>query len=304
MPTSRTDAPTPGDSAVERLHRPARTRTVDLGDLRISYVVDGAVGLKPRGWLPASTAADWEAYADHLDEHGHLVASVGGLLVERGDRALLVDAGFGPKTAPDAPDNPLIGAARSGTLLASLAEVGRAPDTIEAVAFTHLHGDHLGWAWNPAPGSAEPAFTRAAYLFAEPEWEQRHLAADHGATEDVLAVLAPKVRTIRDGEEVFPGVRALVRPGHTVGHVTYEITSGGQRLLAFGDALHTPVQVTHPEWSAAVDHDPVVAAEYRHWLVGELAEPGTLGFGIHFADVPFGRAERDSQGRAVWVPLP
>ncbi|WP_172386120.1 MBL fold metallo-hydrolase [Streptomyces sp. MNP-20] len=312
MPTPENTADVPVDAvappraadAAERLRRPARTRTFPLGELRVSYVADGAVGLKPRGWLPAATDSDWETYADHLDERGHLVASVGGLLVEHGDRALLIDAGFGPQAFPDAPDNPLIGALRSGRLLDSLDELGRAPGTIEAVAFTHLHGDHLGWAWNPAPGGTEPAFTRAAYLFAKPEWDQRHLAASHGATEEVLAVLAPKVRTLTDGEEVFPGVRALVRPGHTVGHVTFEITSGGQRLLAFGDALHSPVQVTHPEWSAAVDHDPGVAAEYRHWLVNELTEPGTLGFGVHFADVVFGRAERDSQGRTVWAPLP
>ncbi|MFF9897521.1 MBL fold metallo-hydrolase [Streptomyces longispororuber] len=293
-----------GEDAAERLRRPGRTRTFRLGDLRVSSVADGAVRLKPRGWLPAPTASDWEAHADHLDEHGHLVASVGGLLVEHGDRALLIDAGYGPQDAPDDPGNALIGARRSGELLANLAALGRAPGTIEAVAFTHLHGDHLGWAWNPAPGGTEPAFTGAAYLFGEPEWEQRHLAADHGATGEVLAVLAPKVRTVTDGEEVFPGVRARVRPGHTVGHVTYEISSGGERLLAFGDALHSPVQIARPEWSAAVDHDPAQAAAYRQRLVGELAEPGTLGFGIHFADVVFGRAERDSQGCMVWAPLP
>ncbi|MEI5101216.1 MBL fold metallo-hydrolase [Streptomyces sp. PmtG] len=300
--TEGTAGPRPEDAAA-RLRRPARTRTFHLGDLRISYVADGAVGLKPRGWLPDATDADWEAYADHLDESGHLVASVGGLLVEHGDRALLIDAGFGPMAFPDAPDNDRIGALTSGELLTSLAEAGRDPATVEAVAFTHLHGDHIGWAWSPAPGGTEPAFTRAAYLFGEPEWDQRHLAESHGATEEVLAVLAPKARTVTDGEEVFPGVRALLTPGHTVGHVTYEIASGGERLLAFGDALHSPVQITHPEWSAAVDHDRAEAAVYRKRLVDELGKPGTLGFGIHFADVVFGRAERDAQGRTVWAPL-
>ncbi|MFD9904912.1 MBL fold metallo-hydrolase [Streptomyces sp. NPDC059063] len=302
VPTSESAAPTSESAA--RLRTPARARTIRLGDLRLSYVVDGVIGLKPRGWLPGTTDADWEPYEDHLDERGHLVASVGGLLVEHGERTLLIDAGFGPLSAPDDPENPRIGAGRSGALLDSLRRLGRRPDTIEAVAFTHLHGDHIGWAWHPAPGTDEPAFTRAPYLIAEPEWEQRHLAAGHGATEEVLNILAPKVRTVADGEEVFPGVRALMTPGHTAGHLTFEIMSGGRRLLAFGDALHTPVQIAHPEWSAAVDHDPVLAAEHRRRLVDALTEPGTLGFGIHFANVAFGRAERDSQGRTVWVPLP
>lgn len=287
----------------DRYRRPARTRTIRLGDLRISYLADGVVGLKPRGWLPATTAADWEPYADHLDERGHLVASVGGLLVENGDRALLIDAGFGPQVAPDDPAHELIGALRAGELLDSLRQVGRGPEDIEAVTFTHLHGDHLGWAWHPAPGSDRPPFAHAAHLVSAPEWEQRHLAAAHGAPAERLAVFAHRVRTVTDGEEVFPGVRALMTPGHTAGHLTFEITSNGERLLAFGDALHSPVQIAHPEWSAAVDLDPVRSAEQRHRLVDELGKPGTLGFGIHFADVVFGRAERDAQGRTAWVPL-
>lgn len=294
----------PGTSWDDRFRRPARTRTIHIGDLRVSYVADGAVGLKPRGWLPATTADDWEPYADHLDERGHLVASVGALLVEHGDRALLIDTGFGPQVSPDDPADERIGALTSGGLLDSLRQVGRRPEDIEAVTFTHLHGDHLGWAWHPGPGSDLPPFAHAPHLVSAPEWDQRHLAAPHGATPERLAAFADRVRTVIDGEEVFPGVRALMTPGHTAGHLVFEITSNGERLLAFGDALHSPVQIAHPEWSAVVDLDPVESAEQRHRLVDELGKPGTLGFGIHFADVVFGRAERDAEGRTAWVPLP
>lgn len=287
-----------------RFRRPARTRTIRLGDLRVSYLADGAVGLKPRGWLPATTADDWVTYADHLDERGHIVASVGGLLVERGARALLIDTGFGPQNRPDDAVDERVGALRSGGLLDSLREVGRRPEDVDAVAITHLHGDHLGWACHPAPGDARPPFAHAPHFVGAPEWEQRHLAAAHGAPAEKLAVFAGQVRTVTDGEEIFPGVRALITPGHTPGHVVYEITSNGERLLAFGDALHSPVQVAHPEWSAAVDHDAVLSAEHRHRLVDELGKPSTLGFGIHFADVVFGRAARGAEGRAVWVPVP
>ncbi|MGI5290362.1 hypothetical protein ACQEVF_44490 [Nonomuraea polychroma] len=72
--------------------------------------------------------------------------------------------------------------------------------------------------------------------------------------------MARRVRTIDDGEEIFPGVRASFAPEHTVGHTTYTITGGDRRLIAFGDALHSPVQVTHPEWSCGIDHDPAESA--------------------------------------------
>lgn len=284
----------------ERLRRPAGIRSLRLGGMRVSFVPDGAVRLPARGWLPDTTDEIWAAHPQYLDPSGSLVASIGALLVENGDRALLIDAGFGPETLPPDPGTPR-GVIHGGALLDSLAGLGRRPEEIEAVAFTHLHSDHLGWAWHPAPGGDRPAFTHADYLVTEPEWARRDLLEAHGMAE-AAAVLAPRVRTVADGEEIFPGVRVRLAAGHTPGHAEYVITSGGQRLIAFGDALHSPIQVDHPEWSAAVDHDAVRSAEHRRRLVAELEEPGTIGFGIHFADVVFGRVRRDGAGPA-WRPL-
>ncbi|MEU0685376.1 MBL fold metallo-hydrolase [Streptomyces uncialis] len=285
----------------ERLRRPSGTRSLTLGRTRVTYVPDGAVQLAPRGWLPDSTDEWWEAHPEYLDDSGHLVAGIGALLVENGDRALLIDAGFGPQSVPAVPGNP-IGAIQGGALLDNLAGLGRAPGTIEAVAFTHLHIDHLGWARHPAPGSDRPPFTRAELLVTEPEWSGRHLLAAHGTTAGMLAPLESRVRTVTDGQEIFPGVRVRYMPGHTPGHTGYVIESGGRRLIAFGDALHSPVQTARPQWSAAPDHDPARSAAFRHQLVAELQEPGTIGFGNHFADVVFGHVRPGADG-PVWHPV-
>jgi glyoxylase-like metal-dependent hydrolase (beta-lactamase superfamily II) len=287
-----------GAGSGERLRRPAGIRGLRLGELTVSYVPDGAVQLRPRAWLPASTGRTWAEHPEYLDDSGNLVASIGGLLVEHGERALLIDAGFGPLSAPAEPGNPH-GAIHGGALLDNLAELGRRPDEVEAVAITHLHIDHVGWAWHPAPGGELPAFSNADYRLAEPEWSQRHLAEAAGTSAAMLASLAPRVRTAADGEEIFPGVRLLPTAGHTVGHAGYVISSGGRRLIAFGDALHSSIQVEHPEWSAAPDHDPVRSADARRRLVAELSEPGTIGFGVHFADVVFGEVAADGTWRPV-----
>ncbi|MFF4194709.1 MBL fold metallo-hydrolase [Nonomuraea sp. NPDC001831] len=283
-----------------RLRRPSTLRSLQVGDLKVTFVPDGSVRLKPYGWLPGTTERDWAEHADHLDETGNLVAGIGGLLVEAGERALLIDAGVGPVHQPDDPADPLIGELRGGDLLDNLARLGRRPEDVEAVAFTHLHIDHIGWAWHPAAGG--PAFPSAEYLFAEPEWAERHRTLDFGTPEEALTAMAPRVRTFGDGEEIFPGVRATFAPGHTAGHTAYTITSGGQRLLAFGDALHSPVQVRRPEWPAGSDLDRVESTVHRRRLVEELLRPDTIGFGIHFADVVFGRA-RDTAEGPVWEPV-
>jgi glyoxylase-like metal-dependent hydrolase (beta-lactamase superfamily II) len=286
----------------ERLRQPARIRSLQLGDTTLTYVPDGAVQLGPAGWLPDTTEAVWAAHPEYLDASGNLVGSLGGLLVERGGRALLIDAGFGPQPVPAVPGSP-IGAIQGGGLLDSLAALGRDPAAIEAVAFTHLHTDHLGWAWHPAPGTGIPAFTGAAYLVAAPEWEQRELAEAEGTTREILTVLAPRVRTVADSEEIFPGVQVRVTGGHTAGHTAYLISAGEQQVIAFGDALHSPIQIAHPEWSAVNDHDRNLAVARRRALVTELAQPGTIGFGVHFADVVFGRVGIGGD-QPSWQPVP
>ncbi|MEW9551123.1 MBL fold metallo-hydrolase [Nonomuraea sp. NPDC050783] len=302
-PSSATPSSTTGTYDRARLSSPPRPRSLRLGELTLTYVPDGLVRLKPGGWLPAATAADWRVHADHLDGDGNLVAGIGGLLVERGERALLIDTGFGPESHPDDPANPYLGPLYGGDLLDGLRRLGRDPGQVEAVAITHLHTDHLGWSWSTEPGADAPPFAHAPHFVAAPEWERRDLAVAGGTPAERLAVLAPAVRPVADGEEIFPGVRVSFAAGHTAGHTAYTITGGGRRLIAFGDALHSPVQVTHPEWSCGIDHDPAESARHRRRLVEELSRPGTLGYGGHFADVVFGRAERRPDGRLTWVPV-
>ncbi|WP_367131463.1 MULTISPECIES: MBL fold metallo-hydrolase [Streptomyces] len=279
----------------DRLRRPAGIRSLQLGDIKVTYVPDGAGQLSPRGWLPDTTDEVWAEHSAYLDATGNLVASMGGLLVEHGDRALLIDAGVGAVHLPARPGAP-VGEINGGALLDNLARLGRTPADIEAVAITHLHGDHTGW-------SAQLAEAGAVHLMSAPEWEHRHLAEQHGVSPEALAALEPGLRTVTDGEEIFPGVRVMLTPGHTAGHAAYVITGGGRRLIAFGDALHTPVQIARPEWSAVVDHDARQSAVHRRRLVEEMAGPGTIGFGIHFADVVFGRVVRDAAGAASWEPV-
>lgn len=284
----------------ERLRRPAGIRSVWLGDTKVSYVPDGAVQGRPRAWLPDTDAGVWAAHPEYLDASGFLVASIGGLLVEHGGRALLIDAGFGPRSSPADPGTPN-GAIYGGALLDGLAELGRRPEEIEAVAFTHLHSDHLGWAWHPVPGTRQLAFAHADHLVSAPEWARRELLETGDETRETVAALAPRVRTVTDGQEIFPGVRLRIAAGHTAGHAEYVITGGGRRLIAFGDSLHSPIQVDHPGWSCVYDHDPVRSADHRRRLVAELQEPDTIGFGNHFADVVFGQVRQG--GGPAWRPL-
>jgi hypothetical protein len=64
------------------------------------------------------------------------------------------------------------------------------------------------------------------------------------------------------------------------------ISVGAQRVITCGDAFDSPIQVTHPLGKAIFDHDREQAAILRLKLVAELADPDTIGLGIHFAACP------------------
>jgi glyoxylase-like metal-dependent hydrolase (beta-lactamase superfamily II) len=273
--------------------RAGTLRSVAVGDIRVSYVPDGAVKMVPRFLFPGTSDGDWAENAEFLDSSGWLTISSGALLIERGQRAVLIDAGFGPYPEPVSRLEYGIARMYGGGLLDNLRALGRQPGDIEAIAITHLHVEHVGWA-------GDPAFAHSACLLSQTEWDNRE--AEYGVTEDVLAAIAPRFRPVADGDEILTGVTTLALPGHTPGQIGFEVAAGGERLLSFADVLHSPVQVTHPDWALAGDLVPQESAATRHAVLGRLADQRALGFGIHFADAGFGTVRRTGTGFG-WEPL-
>jgi hypothetical protein len=73
-------------------------------------------------------------------------------------------------------------------------------------------------------------------------------------------------------------------------------------VIAFGDAFHSPIQITHPLWETPSTTTASTPTSLRDSLVLELAIPDTIGFGVNFADVPFGRV-RIEGGQSAWHPI-
>lgn len=283
--------------SLDHYTRPAATHRHQFGDHRITYLPDGVALLEPQAWLPGSDNQTWAEHPHLITADGYLVASVGALLVEYGNRAMLIDPGVGPLAVPTP-----FGLLRGGQLVDSLAATGKSLADIELVALTHLHLDHIGWLWQSSPGTSSSPFADIPVLIGDTEWEQRELAVADGASPEMIEVFAAQVRTIGDGEEIFPGVHAMATPGHSLGHLAYTISSPGHRLIAFGDAMQTPAQVTQPELTAAVDDDPAASVATCRRLIDDLTRPGVLGFGLHFADVQLGRVTVHPDGHRTWQP--
>jgi len=247
----------------------------------VSYVPDGAVKIRPNFLFPGVSEID----PVYLDRNGCLTISSGGLLVQRDGRTVLIDAGYGPHPEPVTMQEYGIAAMYGGALTDNLAALGASLDTVESIAVTHLHVEHVGWLDH----------TSAPCLITAREWAGRDTSP--GVTQQTLDAIAPRVRTVADGDEVLPGVHVVALPGHTPGQFGFTVTGDHSRLLAFADVMHSPLQVQNPDWAVLGEPDPAASGTTRRRVLEDLAEEGTIGFGIHFADVPFGTV-RNGQ----WVP--
>jgi N-acyl homoserine lactone hydrolase len=147
--------------------------------------------------------------------HGGLGWSTIALLRGRG-RVVLVDAGsFNMRRL----------------LVEQLHRRGLAPADVTDVILTHAHYDHsINWIMfanaTIAIGGGELDWASAQPYghTLVPELYIRDLAASQ------------QLRRIADGEEVFPGMRALAAPGHTPGHLIFHLAAPQRDVIFTGDA--------------------------------------------------------------------
>lgn len=287
-------------AGLARWHSAPAPRSITVGEVTATYVPDGTVQIAPRTLLPDSPPTFWAQNPHLLDPDGYLLIGAGGLLLQGPDWSLLIDTGLGPLDTTPPLDG--LGTVTGGDLLTSLTRLDVAPADLSAVAITHLHADHVGWWVNGTDASRQGPFADLPVYIGAEGWEHGKSATDP-ALAPVIAALEPNVCPVADGAAVAPGVSVLRTPGHTAEHTSYVVESGGETLIAFGDAFHCVAQFAHPQWVDAMDHDARTARTTRTLLLDRLVAPDTYGFGVHFADVTFGRVIRGGDGYE-WQPAP
>jgi glyoxylase-like metal-dependent hydrolase (beta-lactamase superfamily II) len=266
--------------------RPIGVSSMTVGDIRLTLLPDGYHRCDPVKTFVGSTLDDWGVHGHLLDEQGRVMMTMGALLAELpGGTRVLVDAGFGPRTVILAE---LGMEFWGGRLLASLAAVGLTPGDIDVVVYSHLHTDHVGWTTDRKRDVL--TFERARHIMARTEWEYWRADAPLGGPDPHdIAALEPRVELLDGDALVAPGVTLVPTPGHTPGHCSLLVSSRGERAVVLGDAIHCPIQITHPEWAFAADVNRAAAVRAREVLLRELDAPHTRVVGPHFPDAVFGR---------------
>ncbi|MDV7144528.1 MBL fold metallo-hydrolase [Tropicimonas sp. TH_r6] len=181
-------------------------------------------------------------------------------VVKSGDEVILFDAGLNA----------------AGTT-AALAEAGISPEDITKVVITHMHGDHIGGLMN----DGTPTYANAMYVTGQIEFDH-WAAAGNERFDGMVKPLAEKMSFLGDGDAVAPGITAMAAFGHTPGHMTYMLDSGGKQLLLAADlANHYVWSLGYPDWEVKFDMDKTAAAGTRRKVLGMLAADRVPMVGYH-----------------------
>jgi glyoxylase-like metal-dependent hydrolase (beta-lactamase superfamily II) len=270
-----------------------------LGTIEITVVSDGTVA------FPAETL-----WGNRADDARDLLTStfhtprpvelqLNTILVKTGDKLVLIDAGCGVDKFQKT----------NGALLRNLAAAGYAPSDIDMIVLTHAHFDHL-WGISDHE-NASLLFPSAEFVASETEvkfWSDPELAGKlppaqlPRVTQTNLKLASPRLRLIKAGAEVAPGVTTFDTAGHTPGHISVHISSGSEEMLLAGDVVFdSEVSFLHPEWPFGFDLDVPLATKARLAFLDRAAADRTLVSSYHLPFPGFGHVVREGSGYR-WLP--
>jgi glyoxylase-like metal-dependent hydrolase (beta-lactamase superfamily II) len=260
-----------------------------IGDIVVTAVSDGYLD----GGLDVMRNVDVEK-ANQLLRDAFRPArrtSVNAFVIHSRGRRAIVDTGSGNYLLPTA-----------GFVQRNLAAGGIDPKSIDTVLLTHMHPDHSAGLVDMSNGQLlfpnaelimhenEPAhwFDDGAMAKADERSRKLYFLAGREQVEPYKS----RTRLFRQGE-VFPGVTAVPRLGHTPGHTAYLIASGNDQLMIWGDTVHVPeVQTAYPQAGMAFDTDLAAAAASRKRMFDRVSADGILIAGMHLHFPAFSRLAR------------
>jgi glyoxylase-like metal-dependent hydrolase (beta-lactamase superfamily II) len=197
-------------------------------------------------------------------------------------------------------------------LNANLAAAGLDRNSINVVVISHFHGDHVG---GLLAADNTPAFPNAEIKVPEVEWkfwmdDAEMSRASPGRMTELFAnnrrifdTLGRKVTPYAWDQEVVPGVTAVGTPGHSIGHTSYVVSSGGKRLFIQSDVCNNAfVFAPKPDWQGFFDQDPPKAAATRRRVYDMLVAEQLPVQAFHFPFPALARIEKAGDGYRV-VPI-
>ncbi|MBR8537061.1 MBL fold metallo-hydrolase [Carboxylicivirga sediminis] len=218
------------------------------------------------------------------DEDNYCNLAMRCLLVDTGERKVLIDTGAGAKqSAKFFSWHRLNGEA---SLLNSLTSAGYKPSDITDVILTHLHWDHCGGCvYYDEQDEPKVRFDNANHWVSEAQW-QNYVAPN--SREGVVyfpdnmqpIFEAGLLKVVQKDAMIMDHIEVRILNGHTQGNML-PIIHSPQGLVAFmGDVIPVLPSIRLP-WVSAYDTMPIESIKEKQMFLKEAVEKGICLFFEH-----------------------
>lgn len=229
------------------------------------------------------------------------------LLVEDGNRLVLIDTGMGDKQSEKFFSYYFLHG--EDTLDASLKKAGFHRDDITDVFLTHLHFDHCGGAieWNDDKSGYRPAFKNAVFHSNERHWNwavkpnPREKASF--LKENILPMQESGQLNFIEGDTLFPGFEIEYVHGHTDAMMLPLINYKGKKLMYMADLLPSPVH-TPLAWLMAYDTRPLDTLVEKERILQQCVDEERILFFEHDNSVECAVLESSDRGIRIKETFP
>ena len=175
------------------------------------------------------------------DENNLCTFAMRSLLIQQGNRLILIDTGIGNKQSEKFFSYYYLHG--EATLMNSIRKAGFHPDEITDVVLTHLHFDHVGGGiYRADNGELKTTFKNAKYWSNAEHWQW---ATEPNArekasflTEKILPLEASgQLHFVKQGNELGEDISFLLVNGHTESQMIPHIQYKGKTLVFMADLL-------------------------------------------------------------------
>ncbi len=274
-----------------------------LGQFEVTALFDGAFDVDI-GIMSNATEAELHLILERNYVDGNKVQTATNVyLVNTGKNLVLVDAGYGAFSGP-----------KMGKTLENLKAAGYAPEQVDTILLTHMHGDHVGGLVDAEGKMVFPNAKVYANQMESDFWlSEKNAIEANDALKKRFKIAessaapyraAGKWHTFRHKDEVVPGIKAISALGHTPGHTLFRVTSGDARLFILGDIVVSPtIQFARPDVALEFDMDPDQSVLTRYKVFNLAAKYRWMVTASHLPYPGIGQVRSNGDGTYGWIPL-
>lgn len=251
-----------------------------VGSMKLIVLSDGV--------FPVSKDFFFAQTPNEMIEHirNEFEAPINFLLIDTGEKKILVDGGFGEEYLPN-----------RGHLLKQLRSEGISPEDIHTVIITHGHLDHIGG----LEYKGKSVFSNAHHIIREEEWNYWMEKKETKECSKLLA-LKDQIIFVTSDIEIHPGILLQHTPGHTDGHLVISIESEGSYVFVASDILNDPSTINHPTSYIRAEVDPEKGMQTRKNFIKKAYSQSALVFACHYPFPGLGYIKKENKGWK-WSPV-